>query len=144
MSIVGGILVCVVLLIRLFVFAKMPKRTLVFMWCVVLFGLLVPLSLRLPAEVSVPFMQIQESIGLMAETQLSVQTFASEDPINNTSLEMPAFAWTPTHTFATTQAPPRAFSVIQVFLIIWLIGIVSAAVLFFSAYYRKLWEFRKA
>ena len=77
MSLGGAILIALILLIRLIGLNRLPKRLFPLLWCVALLRLLTPLSVPVPAGLSLPALPVPERPAV-----LPADTFAPADPVD--------------------------------------------------------------
>lgn len=125
MSFVGAVMILAVIVIRALLINKLPKKTFLILWGIILARLLFPFSL--PSKFSI--------YSLMA------QTASSMDVENNTQVTR-LFAIVPMwqkETLAPTSEPIQSISILT---IVWMFGVLVCTLFFTVAYLKCRWEFQ--
>lgn len=140
MSILAAVLIVTIVLIRLLAINKLPRKTFMVLWGLVLFRLLIPVSIPLPFNVN-PFFTVADRV-----IELIADTASTQIASPNTVIpDMPSMdytnAWASEVTSeGATQIPPQVSPV----TIIWVVGMIGFALFFLVTYFRCRREYQAA
>ena len=132
MSILGGVLILAVIVLRALALNKLPKGTFLALWAVAALRLLFPFSIPSPASVY--------NLADIVETPAAVPA-AQVSPL-------PAMDFTPSAVPAAPAAlpspAPEAGTAVDPWLLAWIVGMIACGVFFLVSYLRCRREFRTA
>ncbi len=133
MSVLGGVLILAVIVLRALTLNHLPKGTFLALWAIAVLRLLVPFSISSPASV----------YTLVERVQVMWETLAAEpsDFVAGISPSVPAPA-PEGETNSRPAAVPEA--VRPVWTVVWLAGMLVCGMFFLISYLRCLREFRTA
>lgn len=126
MSVAGGMLILLIVVIRALAIHRLPKTTFLVLWMIAALRLLLPFSIPLPFNIH---------IGLDVFSCI-VQELPSENigpPLRG--MNLPSYD-------AGTAVPNPTTEPISTFEILWLAGILLLALYFFISYFRSMQKFR--
>ena len=126
MSVAGGVLILLIVVIRALAIHRMPKTTFLVLWMIATLRLLLPLSIPLPFNIH---------IGLDVFSDV-----VQELPSGNIGSPLPGESLPSYDTGAA--APSPATEHISTFEILWLVGVLLLALYFFISYFRSMRKFR--
>jgi len=152
MSLAGTLLIAVVVLIRALVMHKLPKKTFLVLWVIVLFRLLIPFSI--PSQVSV-----FNLVGQIGRSEVPTEHVATEyqHPINPSQVISPmqpapvlSFQQTVSSADTTDITPPMTVTLVEgspwlptivPWMLAYFAGLIVLAVFFTEKYFRHHREF---
>ncbi len=128
MTLSGGILILLVLLIRVIFLNHLPKTAFIVMWAVVLFRLLVPVS----------FVELLSPTG--AEATISENVVIAEEAEISSNITTVKETYTFEDVVATAEASHQA----NVLRIIWLTGVILCAIILATLYILNIRRFQRS
>jgi beta-lactamase regulating signal transducer with metallopeptidase domain len=134
MSVSSAILILVIVVIRALAIHKLPKKTFVALWVVVLFRLLIPLSVPLPFSI---YTVADKAIVYFIKThdaQAIITNIPETGSIPKTSMDA-------IHALITPIAPDEQISPV---LVVWVVGIIICALFFLVTHLRCRKEYKTA
>lgn len=141
MSFSGTVMILVIIIVRAIAKNKLPKRTFLLLWGLVVFRLLIPFSI--PSTLSVYSLLDRNSTvwNVIAEMPLEDVILQTAPEPSNTSADKNANV---EEMQSVTNAVPAVedMSVISVWTIVWISGVVVCFAYFTIAYARCIFEFR--
>ena len=126
MSVAGGVLILLIVVIRALAIHRLPKTTLLALWMIAALRLLLPFSIPLPFNIH---------IGLDIFSNV-----VQELPSGNIASTLPGDS--PPSYDIGTAVPSPATEHISTFEILWLVGVLLLALYFFISYFRSMRKFR--
>ena len=126
MSVAGGVLILLIVVIRALAIHRMPKTTFLVLWMIATLRLLLPLSIPLPFNIH---------IGLDVFSDV-----VQELPSGNIASTLPGDS--PPSYDIGTAVPSPATEHISTFEILWLVGVLLLAIYFSISYFRSMRKFR--
>lgn len=140
MSILATILIVVIVLIRLLAINKLPRKTFMVLWGLVLFRLLIPVSIPLPFNVN-PFFAVADKV-----MELITDTTSAQIAIPDTVIpDMPSMDYI--KAWASEVTPEGATPIrpqVSPVTIIWIVGMIGFALFFLVTYFRCRREYQAA
>lgn len=137
MSILAAVLIIMVLLIRLLAIKRLPRKTFLVLWGLVLFRLLIPVSIPLPFNVHTLLTVTDRAIGTMTD--------AMNRQITNPSWYDAPFYIPSVDGCVSGEAPAVATqnpSQVSIFVGIWAIGMIGLALFFIITHMRNRKEYK--
>lgn len=128
MSLSAGVLIMVIVVVRAGTLDKLPKKTFLFLWGVVVARLLLPVSV--PARCSV-YAVMGPLPGWVAQAAAWTGAVPAANPLSSASLPGPGHV-------AATGMPLSSLSPMEV---VWLLGLAAGALFFIMTYYKCRQEF---
>lgn len=138
MSLSGAIMIFVIMIVRKIGLNRLPKKTFVLLWGIVLLRLLIPFSIPSPISVysfleNQVFIQQEETERLQQENGI---TFPVEDTNENIIIiERPT-------TNPTVQVIEYKENGVNIVFMIWLVGMILCSIIFFVIYFKCYFEFQ--
>ena len=126
MSVAGGVLILLIVVIRALAIHRLPKTTFLALWMIAALRLLLPFSIPLPFNIH---------IGLDIFSNV-----VQELPSGNIASTLPGDS--PPSYDIGTAVPSPATEHISTFEILWLVGVLLLALYFFISYFRSMRKFR--
>lgn len=126
MSVAGGVLILLIVVIRALAIHRLPKTTFLALWMIAVLRLLLPFSIPLPFNIH---------IGLDIFSNV-----VQELPSGNSASTLPGDG--PPSYDIGTAVPSPATEHISTFEILWLVGVLLLALYFFISYFRSMRKFR--
>lgn len=126
MSVAGGVLILLIVVIRALAIHRLPKTTFLALWMIAALRLLLPFSIPLPFNIH---------IGLDIFSNV-----VQESPSGNIASTLPGDS--PPSYDIGTAVPSPATEHISTFEILWLVGVLLLALYFFISYFRSMRKFR--
>ena len=126
MSVAGGVLILLIVVIRALAIHRLPKTTFLALWMIAVLRLLLPFSIPLPFNIH---------IGLDIFSDV-----VQELPSGNIASTLPGDS--PPSYDIGTAVPSPATEHISTFEILWLVGVLLLALYFFISYFRSMRKFR--
>ena len=126
MSVAGGVLILLIVVIRALAIHRLPKTTFLALWMIAALRLLLPFSIPLPFNIH---------IGLDIFSDV-----VQELPSGNIASTLPGDS--PPSYDIGTAVPSPATEHISTFEILWLVGVLLLALYFFISYFRSMRKFR--
>lgn len=126
MSVAGGVLILLIVVIRALAIHRLPKTTFLALWMIAALRLLLPFSIPLPFNIH---------IGLDIFSDV-----VQELPSGNIASILPGDS--PPSYDIGTAVPSPATEHISTFEILWLVGVLLLALYFFISYFRSMRKFR--
>ena len=126
MSVAGGVLILLIVVIRALAIHRLPKTTFLALWMIAALRLLLPFSIPLPFNIH---------IGLDVFSDV-----VQELPSGNIASTLPGDS--PPSYDIGTAVPSPATEHISTFEILWLVGVLLLALYFFISYFRSMRKFR--
>lgn len=126
MSVAGGVLILLIVVIRALAIHRLPKTTFLALWIIAALRLLLPFSIPLPFNIH---------IGLDIFSNV-----VQELPSGNIASTLPGDS--PPSYDIGTAVPSPATEHISTFEILWLVGVLLLALYFFISYFRSMRKFR--
>lgn len=126
MSVAGGVLILLIVVIRALAIHRLPKTTFLALWMIAALRLLLPFSIPLPFNIH---------IGLDIFSNV-----VQELPSGNIASTLPGDS-PPSYNIGTA-VPSPATEHISTFEILWLVGVLLLALYFFISYFRSMRKFR--
>ena len=126
MSVAGGVLILLIVVIRALAIQRLPKTTFLALWMIAALRLLLPFSIPLPFNIH---------IGLDIFSNV-----VQELPSGNIASTLPGDS--PPSYDIGTAVPSPATEHISTFEILWLVGVLLLALYFFISYFRSMRKFR--
>ncbi|HIZ56939.1 MAG TPA: M56 family metallopeptidase [Firmicutes bacterium] len=126
MSIIGGALVCFIVVVRVLAIHRLPKWTFFVLWIIAALRLLLPLSIPLPFN-------IHMGVGSLMDTVQGLSAGNTGSPSMGENL--------PPYDTGTTAPSPTAEH-IPVFTVLWLAGVLLLVLYFSISYLRSMRKFR--
>ena len=126
MSVAGGVLILVLVVIRALAIHRLPKTTFLALWMIAALRLLLPFSIPLPFNIH---------IGLDVFSDV-----VQELPSGNIASTLPGDS--PPSYDIGTAVPSPATEHISTFEILWLVGVLLLAIYFSISYFRSMRKFR--
>jgi beta-lactamase regulating signal transducer with metallopeptidase domain len=130
MSILAAILIATILIIRLFAVNKLPRRTFLVLWGLVIFRLLIPLSIPLPFSTHTFLTVADEMLGFTNATI----TLPTNLPYTSPALNISDID--STYVRASGGAPEYATRNSSLLVGIWVVGIIVLAMFFVITHFR--------
>ncbi len=130
MSFSGAVMIMAVVVIRALALHKLPKKTFLVLWGVVLVRLLVPYCV--PSALSV-----YSLVGRMTST-------ANEAKVIPAAPAWPAFPLDDAAPETTAFAPGPSVPAVDPWAVVWLIGVLGCGIFFAVAYFKCRREFRSS
>lgn len=126
MSVAGGVLILLIVVIRALAIHRLPKTTFLALWMIAALRLLLPFSIPLPFNIH---------IGLDIFSNV-----VQELPSGNIASTLPGDS--PPSYDIGMAVPSPATEHISTFEILWLVGVLLLALYFFISYFRSMRKFR--
>ena len=126
MSVAGGVLILLIVVIRALAIHRLPKTTFLALWMIAALRLLLPFSIPLPFNIH---------IGLDIFSNV-----VQELPSGNIASTLPGDS--PPSYDIGTAVPSPATEHISTFEILWLVGVLLLAIYFSISYFRSMRKFR--
>ena len=126
MSVAGGVLILLIVVIRALAIHRLPKTTFLALWMIAALRLLLPFSIPLPFNIH---------IGLDVFSDV-----VQELPSGNIASTLPGDS--PPSYDIGTAVPSPATEHISTFEILWLVGVLLLAIYFSISYFRSMRKFR--
>ena len=126
MSVAGGVLILLIVVIRALAIHRLPKTTFLALWMIAALRLLLPFSIPLPFNIH---------IGLDIFSDV-----VQELPSGNIASTLPGDS--PPSYDIGTAVPSPATEHISTFEILWLVGVLLLAIYFSISYFRSMRKFR--
>ena len=126
MSVAGGVLILLIVVIRALAIQRLPKTTFLALWMIAALRLLLPFSIPLPFNIH---------IGLDVFSDV-----VQELPSGNIASTLPGDS--PPSYDIGTAVPSPATEHISTFEILWLVGVLLLAIYFSISYFRSMRKFR--
>ena len=126
MSVAGGVLILLIVVIRALAIHRLPKTTFLALWMIAALRLLLPCSIPLPFNIH---------IGLDIFSNV-----VQELPSGNIASTLPGDS--PPSYDIGMAVPSPATEHISTFEILWLVGVLLLALYFFISYFRSMRKFR--
>lgn len=150
MSLSGGVMIAVIVLIRTLTIQRLPKRTFLLLWAAALLRLLVPVSLPSPLSVysliqrSTALSNLSETAAAAAETILPASNaFQASEAVTEGAKNVIANQTVPVVQPAVSPVEMTA-QPIPVVSILWGIGAAACVLFFLIAYVRCYRQFRES
>lgn len=126
MSVAGGVLILLIVVIRALAIHRLPKTTFLALWMIAALRLLLPFSIPLPFNIH---------IGLDIFSNV-----VQELPSGNIASTLPGDS--PPSYDIGMAVPSPATEHISIFVILWLVGVLLLAIYFSISYFRSMRKFR--
>ena len=126
MSVVGGVLILFIVVIRALAIHRLPKTTFLALWMIAALRLLLPLSIPMPFKIHIDLDVFSDVVQKL--------------PSGNIGFPIPGESRHAYDTGAVVSSP--AAERISIFVILWLVGVLLLALYFSISYLRSMRKFR--
>ena len=126
MSVAGGVLILLIVVIRALAIHRLPKTTFLALWMIAALRLLLPLSIPMPFKIHIDLDVFSDVVQKL--------------PSGNIGFPIPGESRHAYDTGAVVSSP--AAERISIFVILWLVGVLLLALYFSISYLRSMRKFR--
>lgn len=137
MSVAGGILILLIVVIRAVAIHRLPKTTFFVLWLIAALRLLLPLSIPLPGGLPVNVASISDAVQ-----DFAAQNFVQGNEEGSSSTQAPPSFAPDVEPGEQFQATAQEIERVPVFVVVWLAGSLLLAAYFTISYLRSLQKFR--